>query len=82
MIDHSKCRASTGIDDTITAGQGKLDENGFWEIPCPECELKFSRLLDNSRHDNSLMDEIERSIEFDRMSAEISKHLSEEGRHD
>lgn len=30
-----KCKASTGICGCITYGTGKLDFNGFWEIPCP-----------------------------------------------
>lgn len=55
---HTKCRASTGICDNITAGQGKLDENGYWEIPCPECALKFTRLVIRSRDDDALMDEL------------------------
>lgn len=39
--DHSKCQFSTGICGTLTAGQGKLDDNGYWELPCPECVAKF-----------------------------------------
>lgn len=39
-IDHSKCCFSTGICGNITAGQGKLDDNGYWEIPCYECIRK------------------------------------------
>jgi hypothetical protein len=44
-LDHSKCHSSTGIDDQLTAGQGKLDFNGFWEFPCPECEDRMNGLL-------------------------------------
>jgi hypothetical protein len=29
-----KCGTSTGIDDTLTRGTGRLDFNGFWEFPC------------------------------------------------
>lgn len=36
-LNHRDCKISTGIDGSTTAGQGKLDANGFWEIPCPEC---------------------------------------------
>jgi len=38
------CSVSTGIHDGLTFGSGELDENGFWEHPCPicarECEKK------------------------------------------
>jgi len=36
-MDHSNCYLSSGICGSITAGQGKLDENGYFEIPCIEC---------------------------------------------
>lgn len=39
-LDHSKCMFSTGICGRITAGQGKLSGNGYWEHPCPECAIK------------------------------------------
>lgn len=26
---------STGIDDLITAGYGRLDDHGFWQYPLP-----------------------------------------------
>lgn len=39
-LDHSKCRVSTGIDDRLTAGQGKLDDMGFWEFPCEPCRAR------------------------------------------
>lgn len=39
-MDHSKCSISTGIDGSLTAGQGKLDQNGYWQFPCDECRLK------------------------------------------
>lgn len=45
ITDHSKCHFSTGIDEQLTAGQGKLDFNGFWEFPCPECEDRMNGLL-------------------------------------
>lgn len=31
------CSVSTGIHDSLTLGSGHLDDNGFWEHPCPEC---------------------------------------------
>jgi len=31
---------SSGICGAITAGQGNLDEYGYWEIPCHECAEK------------------------------------------
>lgn len=36
-MDHSKCMLISGICGSITAGQGKLSENGYFEIPCDEC---------------------------------------------
>jgi hypothetical protein len=44
-LDHSQCRFSTGIDEMLTAGQGKLSAEGFWEFPCPECEDRMNVLL-------------------------------------
>jgi len=34
---HENCNASSGIHDCLTFGNGKLDNNGFWENPCGEC---------------------------------------------
>ena len=28
-----RCVYSTGIDDSLTRGYGRLDEFGFWEFP-------------------------------------------------
>ena len=40
------CSVSTGIHDCLTFGRGKLNGNGFWSKPCPECarahEQQFS----------------------------------------
>lgn len=44
-MDHSKCMFSTGIDESLTAGQGKLDEMGFWEIPCEKCKKEMEEKL-------------------------------------
>lgn len=39
------CHVSTGIHGHLTFGDGKLDANGFWSIPCGECagahEMQF-----------------------------------------
>ena len=45
VTDHSKCKISTGIDEQLTAGQGKLSAEGFWEFPCPECEDRVNERL-------------------------------------
>jgi len=34
-----ECSCSTGIHGGITYGRGKLDELGFWEIPCRPCAV-------------------------------------------
>jgi len=39
------CSASTGICGQMTFGRGRLDDNGYWEIPCDECAESY-RLLD------------------------------------
>lgn len=41
--DHSKCRASSNIADVLTFGRGRLDDLGFWEIPCYHCARKHER---------------------------------------
>lgn len=48
-LDHSKCSYSTGIDDSLTAGQGALDHNGFWQIPCPECCDAMEKTMEQNR---------------------------------
>jgi len=40
--DHSKCYASSVICGQITFGRGRLDNNGYWEIPCRECAERFA----------------------------------------
>jgi len=42
-LDHSKCRISRGICGSITAGQGALDFNGYFEIPCQVCADKVAK---------------------------------------
>jgi hypothetical protein len=34
---HSDCSISTGIDESLTFGRGRLDDYGFWQIPCGIC---------------------------------------------
>ena len=44
--DHSLCIFSTGICGSLTAGQGKLDDMGYFAIPCPECAARAQERLD------------------------------------
>ena len=37
LLDHSKCCASTGVHEGLTFGQGELDRNGYWSVPCEVC---------------------------------------------
>jgi hypothetical protein len=43
--DHAHCIFSTGICGTLTAGQGKLDPMGYFEIDCPECAARAQERL-------------------------------------
>lgn len=50
--EHADCSCSTGIHETsdddgspeypwaLTFGRGKLDDHGYWEIPCAVCARK------------------------------------------
>lgn len=40
---HENCGVSTGIHECLTFGSGKLDKNGFWEIPCYECARNYEK---------------------------------------
>jgi hypothetical protein len=42
-VDPENCKVSTGICDRLTFGAGKLDEYGYWEIPCDHCARKHER---------------------------------------
>lgn len=42
-MDHTLCTWSTGIHEGLTVGQGDIDFNGFWEIPCYECARNHER---------------------------------------
>lgn len=46
---HEACSFSTGIDGSVTAGRGKLDDNGFWEHPCPSCADRMALSLAHER---------------------------------
>lgn len=37
------CGVSTGIDESMTFGTGKLDSNGYWEHPCAKCEAAWRK---------------------------------------
>lgn len=49
MSNHSDCCISTGIDDSITAGSGKLSNEGFWEFPCDKCRANALETLRSSK---------------------------------
>ena len=38
---------STGIDGKITAGQGKLDQYGYFEYPCKKCAKEIILKINN-----------------------------------
>ncbi len=38
-----ECCASTGLCGLATFGTGVLDENGYWEFPCLECEEAWKK---------------------------------------
>lgn len=40
---HKECGASTTISEHLSFGRGKLDDFGFWEIPCAECARAFEK---------------------------------------
>jgi len=35
--DHSLCKWSSGIDESLIVGQGYLSDYGYWERPCYFC---------------------------------------------
>lgn len=37
------CKVSTGIHGALTFGHGKLDDNGFWSIPCEKCARQWEK---------------------------------------
>jgi hypothetical protein len=44
-FNHIKCCYSTGICERLTAGQGKLSAEGYWQFPCPRCLGNMLRAL-------------------------------------
>lgn len=40
---NSMCCASTGICGRITFGCGKLDDYGYWQIPCEICARAYEK---------------------------------------
>ena len=44
-LEHSECLYSTSIAGHLTAGQGKLDEYGHFEIPCIDCAAAMTAKL-------------------------------------
>jgi hypothetical protein len=40
---HEKCGASSNIMEQPSFGRGKLDDLGFWEIPCYDCARSFEK---------------------------------------
>lgn len=40
---NATCAVSTGICDSLTFGQGDLDEYGYWEFPCDPCARDYER---------------------------------------
>lgn len=45
-LGHSECNFSTSIGEYLTAGQGKLDNCGHFEIECPECADRVQEEID------------------------------------
>ena len=37
------CSTSSSVLDFLTFGSGELDDNGFWENPCPVCARNFEK---------------------------------------
>lgn len=46
-MNHNKCKFSTDISGEVTAGQGNIDEYGFFEKPCIVCLYKLQNLFCN-----------------------------------
>ena len=42
-LEGHNCHVSSGIHDYLTFGTGKLDDHGFWEIPCFECAREHEK---------------------------------------
>ena len=44
LCGNPECGSSSGIHEGSTFGRGKLDDYGYWEIPCNECARKYELL--------------------------------------
>ena len=44
LCKNTSCCASWGIHEGPTFGRGRLDNYGYWEIPCGECARKWEEL--------------------------------------
>ena len=51
-----KCFTSTGIHEGITCGRGRLDDYGYWSIPCRPCAVAFDETRKEAR--KKLFDEL------------------------
>lgn len=43
--ERKNCSSSTGIHNGITFGTGCLDDYGFWQFPCDQCEQHWIKLF-------------------------------------
>ena len=39
---HDDCGTSTGLCGRLTFGRGRLDDHGYWTIPCAACAAAFA----------------------------------------
>lgn len=45
LCGNPDCSASTGVaGEEPTFGRGRLDCNGYWEIPCAQCARAWEKL--------------------------------------
>lgn len=58
----SHCSFSTGIDGSLTAGRGKLSDNGYWQFPCEDCATRANYREQQDR---------ERGAEYTKLLAEV-----------
>lgn len=45
-FDHAACMYSMGICGSLTAGQGDLGDNGYWQFMCPKCAKAAQEQID------------------------------------
>lgn len=41
FVPHEGCKVSMGIHNGLTFGSGRLDDHGYWEIPCADCARAY-----------------------------------------